>query len=262
MGRAKAEVGSKTLTMIYVDDEYVPAHTLQAGDDVQVEGSMYTIVSVSGATVTLDEPIKLRLPAGMRQQDDAPMPPTLEKKGEVWVYVEMRAPSMNLDHQLLLLSMGAHKAAIQLLSLPFTADTILAQDLETRAVLRACYRLIKAMTTDCPKAQLEFQPSLQMFLDHTHAYLVAQDVSPSDTITAIFKDNRTVHAARTDRFEWPVLRPSRRVLTVPTPVCSSSGRCAPSSKNRPCVASSISRVRRTRHASRASCAASSACRAS
>ena len=50
---------------------------------------------------------------------------------------------MNLDCQLLLANMGAHKAALPMLSLPFTHHEILAEDLEVRAVVRAVYRLIK-----------------------------------------------------------------------------------------------------------------------
>ena len=91
-----------------------------------------------------------------------------------------------------LLSMNAHKAAIQLLSLPFTHKELIVEDVETRAVLRGSYRLLKAMTTSCAKTQLELLPSLPIFLEHTHAQLVSYDVSPTECITAVFKGNRTV----------------------------------------------------------------------
>ena len=59
------------------------------------------------------------------------------------LYGLQRSGDMNVDSQLLLMNLGAHKAALALLRLPFCAHTILPEDLETRAVLRACYRLIK-----------------------------------------------------------------------------------------------------------------------
>lgn len=58
-------------------------------------------------------------------------------------------------------------------------------------VLRGCYRLIKAMTTDCSKTQLEFSAHVPKFLEQTHAHLVSHDVSPSECISAVFKNNLT-----------------------------------------------------------------------
>jgi hypothetical protein len=101
---------------------------------------------------------------------------------------------MNLDRQLLLLSMGAHKRALQLLRLPFTAEAVRPAELETRSVLHASCRLLKAMSTDCPKMQLELVPSLPTFVELTQASLVAHDVSPTACVIAIFKDNHAVCA--------------------------------------------------------------------
>ena len=75
------------------------------------------------------------------------MPPRLlDDTGEVWVMLENKSPGQNIDVQLLLMNMGAHKLALQLLNLPFTTHTICQDELDVRAVLRAAYRMIKAMT--------------------------------------------------------------------------------------------------------------------
>jgi hypothetical protein len=87
--------------------------------------------------------------------------------GEVWVFREQRSAEMNLDCQLLLLNMGAHKAALQLLKLPFTPHEILPDDLEVRSVVRAVYRLIKAMTSGCSRMQREMVPYLPQIVEHT-----------------------------------------------------------------------------------------------
>ena len=163
VGRAIVTLGSTAMTMTHLDTDggHGPA-ALRVGDRIQLLGSVYTITDSSGMefsvgqALTLDRPLALELPAGVHH-GEPPMPLSLKDggSGEVWVMLEKHASGMNLDCQLLLLSMGAHKAAIELLKLPFDADTIVASDLETRAVLRASYRLIKAMTVDCPKMQRE-----------------------------------------------------------------------------------------------------------
>ena len=64
------------------------------------------------------------------------MPPALQPTGtgHVWVMLQCRSPAMNVDCQLLLLSMGAHDVAIQLLKMPFVLDEVRADELEVSAV--------------------------------------------------------------------------------------------------------------------------------
>jgi hypothetical protein len=84
--------------------------------------------------------------------------------------------------------------ALQLLNLPFTPHETLAKELDVRAVLRAAYRLIKAMTVGCSRMQAELAPSLPLFVGHAEAHLVSHDISPTGCVNAIVKDNRTVCA--------------------------------------------------------------------
>ena len=63
------------------------------------------------------------------------------------------------------LSAGAHKHALQLLGLPVDRRPT-AEDSETRAVLRASYRLLKAMCTGSPLMQTELVRHIPTFLEH------------------------------------------------------------------------------------------------
>jgi hypothetical protein len=250
IGRATATLGSDQLVMVHRDEHGGAApRPLRRGDKLQLEGSLYKVKAAEGEAVTLDRPFELELPAGVHKGTPA-VPPALQGgTGEVWVMKEEHSPEMNIDSQLLLLNMGAHRPALQLLELPFTLDAILPQDLETRAVMRACYRtpsesrtrnllipraqpadqeidtshlaagLLKAMTSGCAKMQLELVPSLPTFVEHTRAHLVSHDISPTGCINAIFKENRTVCA----QVEEGTVRPSeRRTDPLPARAC----RCA------------------------------------
>ena len=193
-GRANARLASDKLEMIEYGESCRP---LRRGDKVQVEGGVYTLTAADadGTHLSLDRPLALELPAGVQHGAPA-VPPALAngKRGDVWVMLEQHSPQMNLDCQLLLLSMGAHKPALRLLQLPFELEAIRPEDLETRAVLRACYRLIKGMTAGCAKMQLELVEWMDLFVEHTRGHLVSHDISPTGCINAIFHDNRTVCA--------------------------------------------------------------------
>ena len=71
---------------------------------------------------------------------------------------------------------------------------------QVRAVCLAAYRLIKAMTIGCPKAQLALLPSLPTFVAMTSATpsaLLCVDVSPMMTIQTIYHGNHTASVALT-----------------------------------------------------------------
>jgi hypothetical protein len=143
IGKATATLGSKELHVTHLDTNGAQGpRALREGDRIQLVGGMYAVKSVSASSVLLDRPLELSKPAGVAPEYVPPMPPALDnsaKSGEVWLMLEVKSNGkMNVDCQLLLFSMGAHKSAIQLLGLPFTPDRLLSQDLETRAVLRAC----------------------------------------------------------------------------------------------------------------------------
>lgn len=95
--------------------------------------------------------------------------------------------------QVLLRNLGAHKLALRLLSLP-VADKPVASELQTRAVLRAAYRLLKAMASGFAQLQAELVPAIPTFVAHVEKRLVAYDISPTGTISATLKDNRAACA--------------------------------------------------------------------
>ena len=81
---------------------------------------------------------------------------------------------------MLLMNLKAHTPALTLLAnLPFEKSEIKADELEIRAVLRAAYRLLKAMCTDFPLMQTELVASIPLFVDHTEANLVSYDITPT-----------------------------------------------------------------------------------
>ena len=64
---------------------------------------------------------------------------------------------------MLLMNLKAHTPALTLLAnLPFEKSEIKADELEIRAVLRAAYRLLKAMCTDFPLMQTELVASIPL----------------------------------------------------------------------------------------------------
>ena len=69
------------------------------------------------------------------------------RSGEVWIMLATPTRGCNTDMQHLLYNLNAHKAALQLLCIPFNTTEVLPDELQTRAVLRAAYRLLKALCT-------------------------------------------------------------------------------------------------------------------
>lgn len=92
--------------------------------------------------------------------------------------------------QLLLFKLCAHSHAITLLRLPFDKTTIKRDEVQLRMMLTTAYRFLKAMAVDFPLVQGELAQSLELFVSHTSANLVAYDVSPTGCINAIVQDNR------------------------------------------------------------------------
>ena len=162
---------------------------VRRNDRLQIEGAMYKVKTVDGSVVTLDKPLKMDYPNDV-------LPPALAegKAGDVWVMVQNTSVNINLSMQMLLKSMNAHLPALQLLRLAFDAKKIKAEDLQVRAVLRAAYRLLKAMAFKFSLMQKELVAHVPLFLSHTEAQLVSHDISPTGCITTVFADNRTVCA--------------------------------------------------------------------
>ena len=50
----------------------------------------------------------------------------------------------------------------------------------TRAVLRAAYRLLRAMASGFPQMQTDLLPHVPTFLAHVDADLVSRDISPTE----------------------------------------------------------------------------------
>lgn len=87
--------------MVHFDEDGQQGpHRLQPGDHVQLVGSMYDVVDVHNTVdsqkVLLNRPFTI----------EGPYPPEFVKTAHVWVMLEMRAPSMNVDHQLLVRRKG------------------------------------------------------------------------------------------------------------------------------------------------------------
>jgi len=194
IGKARAALGSATLTLTELRHTRPP----QMGDRVQIEGGMYSVRSVeapaegssqdsSATTLTLDRPLRL--------EKGAPTPDELRPggSGEIWLMLLCYSAGYNLDMQVLLRNMGAHTLALKLLSLS-VADEVLAAELKVRAVLRAAYRLIKAMVSGFAQLQAELVPAIPTFVAHVEANLVAYDISPTGTISATLRDNRAACA--------------------------------------------------------------------
>jgi len=126
-----------------------------------------------------------------------------------------RSSGYNLDLQVLLRNLGAHNLALQLLQLPI-ADEEKPDELQPRAVLRAAYRLIKALASGYAQLQAELVSAIPTFVAHVekkraaplpllgsrralsappfHARLIAHDISPTGTISAVLKNNRAACA--------------------------------------------------------------------
>ena len=102
---------------------------------------------------------------------------------------ENQASAPNKDMQQLLLNVQVHVPSLELLKLTFNHAMVDPEDLDTRAVLRSVYRLLKALVVLFPPGQSELSPRIPLFLEHSEAQLVAHDISPMGCVNAIFKDN-------------------------------------------------------------------------
>ena len=188
IGRGVAIDGEAGLVVKQLDTHMgSPARMLRRGDRVEIVGQMYRVraASAEAQTVLLENPVSFEMstPSQLAVGDR-----------EVWIYLENRSATTNKDMQMLLLSMQAHTPVLQLLRLPFKASEVLLvkQELQTRAVLRAAYRLLKAMAIGFNLTQLALAPYLSFFLTHTEANLISHDISPTGCINAIFANNRPV----------------------------------------------------------------------
>lgn len=119
--------------------------------------------------------------------------PSLRNEADNFARNRCRSPQVNMDMQLLLKNMDAHSHALQLLQLPIGKKET-KDDAVTRAVLRACYRLLKAMCVGSPLMQAELVGYVPTFLEHVPCNLVSHDISPTGVINSIFQDNRSVCA--------------------------------------------------------------------
>lgn len=185
VGRARVAIGRSTVEFTTLEGS--PPRMVRPGESLQIEGAMYHVKwasSDSGYAAELDRPLK--------RSDGQPLHPNLQPggSGEVWVMLESKTPGPNPDMQMLLCNLGAHKAALQLLKLPFTHGEVLAADLQVRAVLRAAYRLLKAMCSGFSLMQSELAAHLDLFVSHTEADLVSHDISPTGCINAVCQYNR------------------------------------------------------------------------
>ena len=194
VGRVKVTPGSKKAIFAQRDGT-LAERSLRKGERLQVCGKMYVVANWA----ELDDEITFAEPFAL--EDGEPVPPELREgaSGETWAMLEEKSPGTNQDMQMLLMNLKAHTPALTLLAnLPFEKSEIKADELEIRAVLRAAYRLLKAMCTDFPLMQTELVASIPLFVDHTEANLVSYDITPTGCINACFKDNRTVCAQVTE----------------------------------------------------------------
>ena len=69
---------------------------------------------------------------------------------------------------------------------------MLGEEINLRALLCASYRLLRAMATHFSLVQKALVPHVPTFIGHTEAALVQSDISPTECISAVYKDNRVV----------------------------------------------------------------------
>ena len=121
--------------------------------------------------VTLDAPIQF--------EAEAQVPPVLRPGGDgvVWVFKECRSAGPNADMQMLLMNLKAHEPALQLLRLPFDFKEERPEELQLRALLRAAYRLLKAMCTQFSLMQAVLVEHIRLFVGHAEARCISA-VSP------------------------------------------------------------------------------------
>ena len=172
-------------------EELEEAH-LKAGDQIQLEGAMYTVVKTLTDKVwaaELDRPF---------EWSSATVEQEAKKEGVVWLMLLRHIVRHDRDMQLMVFNLQGGAiihSAVSLLSLPFDRSTICVKDLNTRAVMRSVYRLLKAFVAHFRSGQSFLAPFLSMFLPDCEANLVSLDISPMGCINSTFKDNHANCAA-------------------------------------------------------------------
>lgn len=155
------------------------------GDKLELEGRVYTVKTVDAESqdMTLDRRVDL----GPRGEGVRAGDPVV-----VWLFIVCEVGALNTDVQSLLYSMNAQSLPLTLVQLPFEHSRVRRDELDTRLVLKACYRMLKAMTSRFPLTQNALVAHVPVFLAHTEAQLVASDISPTECISAVYKDNSIV----------------------------------------------------------------------
>ena len=190
IGRAVVQLGSTDVTITHLEGD--PPLLPKPGQRVQIEGTICTVRSAMMGLGEASATLKLAQPFEPSREMGWTLHPNLQAggSGEVWVMLEMRTPGVDKDLQTLLLNLKAHNTVLQLLKLPFTRKHTVPSELGLRALIRMCYRLLKAMTVEFSVMQGILADHLPLFVLHTEANLVSHDISPTDAIDAICKDNR------------------------------------------------------------------------
>ena len=104
--------------------------------------------------------------------------------------LERHSPGPDQDMQQLLQNLDAHGVALQLLQHPYVHEEVRPGEERRRAVLRMAYRLLNAMASGFVQMQARLARCLPIFISHTGSNLFAADISPTDLIITICKDNR------------------------------------------------------------------------
>ena len=94
------------------------------------------------------------------------------------------------DMQLLLFNMRAHEMAVQLLNLPIGKSPA-SSELEVREVIIGAYRLIKALSSGFKLMQMAMLPFQDKMIEHVEYNLTSADVTPTNCLISIMKDNPT-----------------------------------------------------------------------
>ena len=191
IGKGLVEVGSNRIEFKAIADDLDGDRRRLPfpNDRLVIEGCVVKVLHCNEKEILLDKPIDLE--AGQV------VPPTLNnpaRKGVVWMMHCQRNAVINLDVQLLLMNLGAHRMALQLLQLPFNRQVAAPPELSVRRVILAAYRLLTAMTLQCSRMQSALLPHVPTFVAHGAVTppLADADASPHALINAIFAGNRLV----------------------------------------------------------------------
>lgn len=180
VGKATATLDSKTLNVVRLEAEAPPMYR---GCRVQIHGQMHDIESADEKQIVLDEALKLGS-GGVASGGFARGEPEV-----VWLFLEQQAGGEpNPDMQLLLFNMNAHLAAQKLLRLPIASE-VRSQEMPQREVILGAYRLLKALSSGFKVTQMALLPEIPHIVAHTNYNLVSYDITPTDGLIAVLKDN-------------------------------------------------------------------------